>query len=88
LIRRMTEQEVERGVAGEGGRGLLLQGEARKRGGADALEGVLRDAVFRDALDFREEFAAREVRLIRCGGEVEGEMKVEALRSRTLPAVP
>ena len=49
----VAEEEVEGGVAGVGGDGLLLDGGSAEDGGADALEGVHRDAFggdFRDLL--------------------------------------
>ena len=52
---------------------LLLDGEAAEHGGADAVEGFVRDAGGGDFRDLGKHFQAGEVRLFGRGGEVEGE---------------
>ena len=69
----VAKEEVEGGVAGVGGNGLLLDGGTAEDGGADAFEGVGRDAFGGDFRDLLEQLGAGEVELLRRGGKVEGE---------------
>ena len=69
----VAEEEIEGGVAGVGGDGLLLDGSSAEDGGADALEGIRRDAFGGDFRDLLEQLGAGEIELLGRGGEVEGE---------------
>ena len=57
-VRREAEEEIEGGVAGVGGGGLLLEGGSAEDGGADALEGVCGDAFGGNFIDFLEQLGA------------------------------
>ena len=74
FVSGVAEEEVEGDLAGDVGRGLLLDGEAAEHGGTDAVKRVVGDACGGDFGDFGEQFAAGEGGMFGGGGKIEREL--------------